>query len=245
MPNKSHCRAVQGRAARVRFLINVPLLGVLLLAAAPLLRSADRPGVSSLLPQETGVLLLPALDATRDAANMQAPRQLVIRHRQQAEFIARHFKMLGETLALKAAGVSPAVDLATLSARTAENLDLLGKRAGAEWVVHTVVEDAQADETSAGFIAKTRLLLQVWDVRRHDWLVNDRYTGEATGSGAPPMIFLRSLDNATKGALASVLDAYPAVVTVEGEDSLADYLADQTAPVVGDPKKPFRAAPVQ
>jgi hypothetical protein len=35
------------------------------------------------------------------------------------------------------------------------------------------------------------------------------------------------------------LGAYPQVVSVLQEDGLNDYLAGQTKPFVGDPKKPF------
>ena len=47
------------------------------------------------------MLLLPPLDATPDSAHMQAPRQLVIRHREEYELITRQFKMLGEAMATK------------------------------------------------------------------------------------------------------------------------------------------------
>jgi hypothetical protein len=209
---------------------------------------ADEPALSpvAVVPREIGVLLLPAVDTTPEASNMLAPRQSVIRHRQQAEFIARQFKILGETLASKAAKVSPSIDLTQVSARTPANIDLLARRAGADWVVHTVVEEVKADSDDRGtFTINTRLLLQVWDVHRHDWLINQRYTGQATGSGSPIMIFMHSLDDATKGALGNLVGSYPRLVTVEGEDSLTDYLAGQAAPVVGDPEKPFRSAPAQ
>lgn len=235
----------RGLNSHVRLCVASAIL--VLLPVNPAVRADDPPGPPSLkAPRETGVLLLPALDATKDAANMQAPRQAVIRHRQQAEFITRQFKMLGETLAFKAADVSPAIDLTQLSARTAENLDSLAKRAWADWVVHMVVEDVDANsDASGGFTINTRVLLRVWDVRRQDWLINQQFTGQATGGGVPVMIFMRSLDNATKGALANVLGAYPALVTVEEEDSLTDYLAGQTVPVVGDPKKPFGSGSAQ
>ena len=230
----------------LRILLNAGILGAVFFLGVQSLPAADETGIAitSIQPGETGVLLLPALDATRDALNMQTPRQAVIRHRQQTELITRQFKVLGEALALKAAKISPAIELDQLSARTPENIDSLAKRAGATWVVHTVVEEVDANsDASEGFTINTRLLLQVWDVRRHDWVLNHRYTGQATGSGAPIMIFMRSLDNATKGALSNLLSAHPPTVTMEAENSLTDYLVDQTEPVTGDPGKLFR--PVQ
>jgi hypothetical protein len=145
---------------------------------------------------------------------------------------------LGETLAAKAADVAPGVDLARVSARTAGNLDLLAKRAGADWVVNVVVQAADANSDESGvFKIETRLLVQVWDARRHDWLINSSFTGQAGGHGSPVMMFMHSLDDATKVALQNLVGPYPPVVAVESENSLVDYLAGQTGPVVGDPKK--------
>jgi hypothetical protein len=191
-------------------------------------------------PPETAVLLLPALDATADSINMQQPRQVVIRHRVQAEFISRHFKMLGESLAMKAAVLSPGIDLALGSARTPGNLDELARRTGADWVVNLVVQEVEGDIPEGGdFKARTRLLVQVWDARRHDWLVNESHAGLAAGQGSPVMVFMRSLDDATTASLAGLLEPYPKVVPIEREASLADYLAGQTQPVVGDPARSF------
>ena len=197
-------------------------------------------------PRETSVLLLPALDVTPDSAHMQAPRQLVIRHREEYEFITRQFKMLGEAMAAKVADSSPKIDLAGSSARTSANLDLLAKRTGADWVVSIVVQEVTMDSSAGnGFKVQNRLLLQVWDARRHGWLANNPYTGQLTGGGSPVLLFKDSLGDATKGSLANLLSAYPPVVTVESEYSLTDYLAGQTQPFVGDPKTPFTGLKTQ
>lgn len=172
---------------------------------------------------------------------MQAMRQGVIRHREEYEFITRQFKMLGEAMATDAAVASPGIDLTTLSARIAGNLDLLAQRAGADWVVSIIVQEAKGD-SSAGqgaFKVRTRVLLQVWDARRHGWLANSLYTGQAGDGGSPVLVFKDSLDDAAKGCLGNILSLYPQVVTVESENSLNDYLAGQTKPFVGDPAKPF------
>jgi hypothetical protein len=191
------------------------------------------------VPRETGVLLLPALDATADAAHMLAPRQLVIRHREEYEFITRQFKMLGETMAAGAAKTAPNIDLGNLSARSAGNLDVLAQRTGATWVVSIVVEKAELEPVADGDRVRTRVRLEIWDARRHGWLARTPYTGEAYGGGSPVFMFKNSLDEAVKGALATLLHSYPPVVTVLQENSLNDYLADQTTPFVGDPKTPF------
>jgi hypothetical protein len=196
---------------------------------------------SQVTPCQTSVLLLPPLDVTPDSAHMLAPRRLVIRHREEYEFITRQFKMLGEAMAAKAAEAGPKIDLAALSARTAGNLDVLAKRTGADWAVNIIVQDAKGN-SSAGqeaFKVRTRVLLQVWDARRHRWLANGPYTGEDSGGGSPVFVFENSLDDATKSSLGNILGVYPQVVSVVGESGLKDYLAGQKEPFVGSPKTPF------
>jgi len=193
------------------------------------------------IPRETSVLLLPPLDATPDAADMLAPRSSVIRHREEYEFITRQFKMLGEMMAAKAARDVPQIELVDISARTAANMDVLAKRTGANWVVSIIVQEIKGD-SSAGqspFKVRSRVLLQVWDARRHGWLANNAYTGEDSGDGSPIYVFKNSLDEAVKGSLEDILDAYPPVVSVEGESSMKDYLAGQKEPFVGDAMTTF------
>jgi hypothetical protein len=228
--------------------------GLLTVAAIALLTAAPARAGEKLLfpthvtPRQTGVLLLPPLDVTPDAAHMLAPRSVVIRHREEYEFITRQFKVLGEAIASTAADNGPRIELDDLSARTPRNLDLLAKRTGADWVVSVVVQDAKG-ESSAGqhpFTAHTRVLLQVWDARHHGWLANGPYTGQDSGGGSPVFVFKYSLDEAVKESLANLLDAYAPVVSVDGERGTRDYLAGQQQPFVGDPKTPFsglKAAP--
>jgi hypothetical protein len=213
---------------------------VLLLTTSP--ASAEKPlPPGHVIPRETSVLLLPPLDATPDSAHMLTPRSSVIRHREEYEFITRQFRMLGETMAANAAHDVPQIKLIDLSARTAANMDLLAKRTGADWVVSIVVQEVKGD-SSAGqspFKVRTRVLLQVWDARRHGWLADAPYTAEDSGGGSPIFVFKNSLDVAAKGSLGNLLDAYAPVVSVDGEGSMKDYLAGQKQPFVGDPKTPF------
>jgi hypothetical protein len=219
------------------------LAAVLLLTASP--SRADEPLLAPIkvTPKETGVLLLPPLDATPDSAHMLAPRHLVIRHREECEFITRQFKMLGEAMATNAAAASPGIDLTALSERTAGNLDLLAQRTGADWVVSIVVQEAKMDSSEGGFKIHTRVLLQVWDARRHGWLANSPYTSQVNEGGSPVFVFIDSLDDATKGSLAHLLSDYPPVVAVVSENTLTDYLAGQTKPFVGDPQTPTSGLP--
>jgi hypothetical protein len=167
---------------------------------------------------------------------MLAPRHLVIRHREEYEFITRQFKMLGETMASQSADAAPEIDLTSLSARNAGNLDLLAQRTGAAWVVSIVVQEAKMDSSEGGFKIHTRVLLQVWDARRHGWLANHPYTSQVNEGGSPVFVFKDSLDDATKGSLASLLESYPQVISVSPENGLTDYLAGQTKPFVGEPQ---------
>jgi hypothetical protein len=158
---------------------------------------------------KTRVLLLPPLDATVDSAHMQGPRQFVIRPLEKKGFQTRRFQVVDEALAAKAANASPPIDLNSLSARTAGNLDRLAKRAAADWVVNIVVKDAAADHSSGGaFTARTRILLQVWDARLHGWLANGSYDGQNSGD-SPVRSFKRSLEDAVQTALTGFLDAHP------------------------------------
>ena len=232
-----------------RFDIKISLMAVsvlCLLAASPTRAGEEMLAPIRVTPSQTSVLLLPALDATTDSSNMLAPRQLVIRHREEFEFITRQFKMLGEALAAKAAVAAPGIELGDLSGRTAANLDLIAKRTGADWVVSLVVEEAKLDSSGGdGFKVHTRVLLQVWDARRNGWLVNHSYTGQTDGGGSPVFVFKNSLDDAIKGSLVKLLGVYPQLVAVLHEDSLNDYLAGQTRPFVGDPGKPFSGLPAE
>jgi len=214
------------------------LAAVFLLTASPSRADEKLLSPGKVTPRETGVLLLPPLDATPDSAHMLAPRHLVIRHREEYEFITRQFKMLGETMARQAADAAPKIDLAGLSARTAGNLDLLAQRTGADWVVSLVVQEAKMDSSEGGFKIHTCVLLQVWDARRHGWLANNSYTSQVNEGGSPVFVFKDSLDDATKGSLASLLESYPQVVSVSPENGLTDYLAGQTKPFVGKPQTP-------
>lgn len=223
-----------GRRSRaVLALISVLFAGVSLPAE-------NSPAASKIVSSETGVLLLPALDATKDAANMLAPRRAVIRHREQAEFLKRQFKLLGEPLAVRAAEASPKIDLTRISDRTAENLDQLSRRAKADWAVSIIVEEVEMNPTDSGSLAaNTRLHLQIWDARKKEWLINQVYTGTASGDGAPPMVFMKSLDQAVRTALSPQLQTFPLVVTLERENTLIDYLEGQTEAFVADAKTSF------
>jgi hypothetical protein len=219
----------------------ITLSAVLLLTASPA-RSDEKllPPVQ-VTPRETRVLLLPPQDATPDAAHMLAMRGVVIRHREQYEFITRQFKMLGEAMAAKAANDAPQIKPIDLSARTAGILDLLAKRTGADWVVSVAVQEAKGDSNAGRrvFTVRTRVLLKVWDARRHGWRANGLYNGEDHSGGSPIFTFKNSLDDAVKGSLGNILDAYAPVVSVIGERDLRNYLAGQKKPFVGDPKTPF------
>ena len=182
-------------------------------------------------PPETRVLLLPALDATPDSADMLGLRRAVIRHRQEYEFITRQFKMLGDAMAVKAADSSPKIDLASLSARTSRNLDLLAKRADADWVVSTVVQEVKMDSSDGNeFKIHTRVLLQIWDARRQGWLANNPYTSHADEGGSPIFVFKDSLDDAARDSLKNILGGYPQVISPPQEHGAYNYSAGQTAP---------------
>lgn len=160
-------------------------------------------------PRDTRVLLLPPLDVTPDARHMLAARSAVVWRREDKEFITRQFEVLGEPQAARAAEETPRIGVGDLSARTARNLDLLAKRTGADWVVGIAVLQVKG-ESSAGdkaFEVKARILLQVWDARRHGWLADGAYTGQDRGGGSPIFLFRNSLDEAVKGSLGKLLNA--------------------------------------
>jgi hypothetical protein len=249
-PEQTNGAFICSKCSKMTAALNATMIkfkvGLALVALAGLLTDLPSHAAEGILaairvvPRETAVLLLPALDATRDAKNMQAPRQLVIRHREEYEFITRQFKMLGEAMAARAADAGPKIELGNLSARTAANLDLLAKRTGAEWVVSVIVEGAGLDSSVEGdFKVQTHVRLQVWDARRRGWLVNASYTARVSGGGSPVFVFKNSLDQAVKGSLGNFLNVYRQIVSVSQESSLKDYLKGQTRPFVGDPKRPF------
>jgi hypothetical protein len=217
------------------------LTAILLLSAAPACDGEKLLFPIHVTPRQTSVLLLPALDTTPDAAHMLPARSAVVRHREEYELITRQFKVLGEAMAAKAADNGPHIKLDDLSERTPANMDLLAKRADADWVVSVVVQNQRGDSDAGRrpFTVSTLVLLQIWDARHHGWLANGPYTGEDTAGGSPVFVFKYSLDNAVKVSLANLLGSYPPVVSVDGELGMRDYLAGQKQPFVGDPKTPF------
>jgi hypothetical protein len=145
-----------------------------------------------------------------------------------------------------AESTTPRISLGDLSACSAANLDLIAKQSGADWVVGMIVEEAKLSSYAGNdFQVHTRVRLQVWDARRHGWIANGDYTGQARGEGTPIFVFKNSLDEAAKGALGNVLTNYPQIIPVLQEESLKDYLAGQTMPFVGDPGKSFSGLQVQ
>jgi hypothetical protein len=50
---------------------------------------------------------------------------------------------------------------------------------------------------------------------------------------------MTSLAVAAEESVRSVIHDYPQIVPVSQDNSIVDYLADQTKPFVGDPKKTF------
>ena len=155
-------------------------------------------------PTQTHVLLLPPLDVTPDSAHMLAPRQTVILRCEKDDFEARHFKILDEAVAAKAADSVPRIDLTRQSSRTKANLERLARRTGADWVVSIVVEKVTASNVDHGaFTARTQVLLQTWDASRRGWLANGLYTGQDSGN-MPVWAFMHSLENATQTALTNV-----------------------------------------
>jgi hypothetical protein len=211
------------------------------LPLGPLTGAAPASGVAEIPPpRQTGVLLLPPIDATVDSARLAPLRQQIVRLQVQYQFIARQFKVLGEALAVRAAAASPAVDLDDPGARTARNLDELAARAGAQWVVSVIVLQVASAHSPAGlFQARSTIRLQIRDASRHAWLVDQSGVGSAEVGGPPGWLFNASLRSAAGKSVAQALQDYPLVVTVSQAGSIVDYLAGQTEPMVGEAGKPF------
>ncbi len=193
-------------------------------------------------PAEIGVLLLPATDTEPWAASVLTQRQDVVRSRLEREFLGRGFKTYHESLALAAAGKAPKIDLADPVKRTAENLEALARRTGANWVVSVDVQEvAENPELSNGasFRCFCRVALKVWDTKQHAWRADGVFTGNDQGaSGSPVWRFLNSIDDAARVAIASVLDRYPVVIDMGEPMQFGDYLRGQTqafVPKVGEP----------
>jgi hypothetical protein len=209
-------------------LIAIPAL--LLLASSPVPAAGPPAKAPATSPDKVAILLLPALDSTPDAAHMLAPREAVIRHREEFELISRRFDVLGEAVATKAADSPPRIDLSTPSTRDSDNLDLLAKRAGSDWVAGITVQEVKMDSFDGGqFTIHSRVLLQVWDADNHRWLANGTVVGQVVEGGSPVFAFRDSLEEAVKDALAPLVGDYPQSVSLPNEYGVNDYLAGQTA----------------
>ena len=217
------------------------------LAAFSLRAGGPAAGAELVVARDTKVVLLQPIDATADSATLAPLRQQFIRLRQQYEFISRGFAVFGEAMAAQAAAMPPPLDLAGGSnGRSAEALDELARRAGADWAVSIVVREIKIDPkgaafTGPGFNVHCSLFVQVRDARRHAWLANGPYVGHLASGGAPGRLFIQSLREATGGALAGIPAAYPPVeIPMSRDGAIVNYLAGQTAPFGGDPKaQPF------
>jgi hypothetical protein len=219
--------------------LSVCLIVVLATACSWLCAKVPSAGAELVVPRETKVVLLQPIDATVDSARLGPLRQQIVRLRQQYEFISRQFVVLGESMTAKVAAAGPNLDLESKQGRSANALDELAGRLGADWVVSIVVMEIAADESDSLSGAHSTLLVRVRDARRHVWLTDRTHIGRSKGAGSPPELFLESLDTATEEALAPVLFACPQVVTVSRDGSIVDYLAGQAAPFVGDPGTTF------
>jgi hypothetical protein len=198
-------------------------------------------GANQVVAGQTKVLLLQPIDATVDSAVLHPARQRTIRLGQQYEFISRGFVVLGEGMAGKAASSQPPIDLeGNGDGRTAETLDKLARRAGADWAVSIVVREIKTDPSEGSdFKVHSTLFVQIWDAHRHAWLAQLPYVGHLAAGGSPGWLFIKSLDSATGEALTEMLAVYSPSVTVSRDGSIVDYLAGQSAPFVGDPASPF------
>lgn len=206
---------------------------------------ADEPSCApvQLEPSKTKVLLLPALDEVSGTEGRSRLRAQIVRLRQQYQFLSRHFVVLGEVISVKAAQRDPVLKIESSRERSAEVLDQLAARLGADWVVSLAMQEAGYVDDPAfdgtRFTAQTTLKLQVRDARRHLWLANRNHTSRATGGGAPPEILLACTWNVADEALLTVLSPYPQVVPVSLDGAIVDYLKGQTEPVLGEPGKEF------
>lgn len=208
------------------------------LAGSPARASAP----AAIVPRETGVLLLPALDTEPWSEHVLGQRQLVARWRLEHDFIERQFRVSGETLAARAAALAPRIDLAQGAARTPENLDELGRRAGTAWVVSITVEEVAEDKSSDSdrFQCHCRLRAEIRDTVHHRWLADGPVIGhDSAGSSSPVWLFMSAIDDAVRAAAAPVLSPYPAVVKVARIGSVGDYLTGQQEPFTGDAGREF------
>jgi hypothetical protein len=218
------------------------ICAIAIFAMAPSsLRAGDSSsGAVPIEPSRIKVLLLPALD---ESGRQSRLRVQIVRLRQQYQFINRHFVVLGEGMAVQAAQKDPVLKIDSSCDRSAEVLDELAARTGADWVVSLAVQkvDYEDDPLFDGthFKGYTTLKLQVRDTRGRTWLANQDHTSRAIGGGAPPEILLISIWKAAEEALATVLSPYPEVVPVSQDGAIVDYLKGQTEPFIGEPGKPF------
>ena len=93
---------------------------------------------------------------------------------------------------------------------------------------------------AGAFRSHCRVKMLVWDAAAPGWLINGPYVGHDKGANSSPILsFKESIDEATRGALGQLIGEYAANVPVAPVGKVADYLAGQTEPFVGDPQQPF------
>lgn len=216
---------------------------ILAVSLAALAAEAPSAAAIQIEPSKTKVLLLPAIDEVSGTEGRSRLRTQIVRLRQQYQFLSRHFIVLSEVMAVKAAQRDPVLNIESSRERSAEVLDQLAARLGADWVVSLAMQEAGYVDDPAfdgtRFTAQATLKLQVRDAHRHLWLANRNHTTRAMGGGAPPEILLACTWTVADEALLTVLSPYPEVVPVSLDGAIVDYLKGQTEPVLGEPGKEF------
>lgn len=190
-------------------------------------------------PAKIKVLLLPTIDEPRGSRI----REQIVRLRQQYQFIARGFTLMGEEMARQAALKEPSIKLTIAAELSPEKMDEMASRTGADWVVSIIIKKVDFEDhitsNNGESQAFTTLQLRVRDERNHTWVADREYTARHKGSGPPPELLLISVWKAAQEALAETLVAYPEVVPVSVDGAIVDYLKNQTQPFAGEPGKLF------
>ena len=191
---------------------------------------ADELPVVPVIPAQTNVLILPALDETGDKPEMQLEHIRVASHRLEYEFMTRGFKVMGPKDGLRVARTE-GIDLDDPDDRGSLSLKTIGKDTGAQWVVSVAVIDVHEDKGYDAYSRRAfaKVQVKVYDINQGGYISNRFQQSSKTslplvGRAGTTGLFKHTIDTTVQRSVSDILTPYPQTVKVAGEFEENDLL---------------------
>lgn len=199
---------------------------------------ADSAAIAPVSPAATKVLILPTLDTTADRPEMQQEHIITSDHRLAYEFVIRGFAVQAPDVAQRAARVAD-IDLTAPDERTRKNLKVLGKAAGANWVVALTIADVSEKKTGnflsgGGRRAQAKVEIRIWDVDADNYITNKFYedtksTKRLFNSIGTTGLFRQAVDTTVQRSVQDILVPYPIIKHMREQFDENDVVTGESA----------------